>query len=55
MEAGKKAIEIIIVRGEGGSQGDGEEPVQIWTRFEDRVDRFPWLTELSVRKERRSG
>ena len=50
VEAGKKAIEIIIVRGEGGSQGGGEEPVQIWTRFEDRVHRFPWLTELKCEK-----
>ena len=50
MEAGEKAIEIMRVRGEGGSQGGGEELVQIWTRFEDRVDGFPWLTELKCEK-----
>ena len=50
MEAGEKAIEIMHVRGEGGSQGGGEELVQIWTRFEDRVDGFPWLTELKCEK-----
>lgn len=50
MEAGEKATETMRVRGEGGSQGGAEEVVQIWTCFEDRVDGFPWLTELKGEK-----